>query len=137
MLWGVTDFWNGIAVYYNKLKNSFSLSHKIHVLSWLSPFKTWVGVSLFVCTFAKTYFVISSKLSHNSISRQVWTDLCEYVSYFLKAVRQFYFTKKCRELYILFAWNCFHNTCLLAFTYKKESFRSFVIDEISLESSRL
>ena len=126
---------------YNKLKSSFTLSHKIHALSCLSPFKTWGGwdggVLLFGCTFAKTYFVISSKLSHNSISRQVWTHQCEYVSYFLKAVCQFCSTKKCRELYFLFAWICFHTTCLLTVTYEKESFRSFVIDEISLESSRL
>lgn len=161
MLREVTDFLNGFAVLnlilycmwqlrpyftvlhldfisYNKVKSSFSSPHKIHTFSWLSPVKTWGGwgVLLFGCTFAKTYFVISSKLFHNSISRQAWTHQCEFMSNFLKDC-QFYSTKKCRELYFRFTWICVHPTCLLTVTYVKESFRPFVIDEISLESSRL
>jgi hypothetical protein len=68
---------------------------------------------------------------HEPISVNAWA------TYFLKAVCQLFSTKQCRELYFLFAWICFHTTCLLTVTYEKESFRHFVIDEISLESSRL
>jgi len=122
---------------YNKLEISFSLPHKIHAFSWLSPVKTWGEECCCLGVPVQKLILLSHPDSHISISRQAWTHQCEYMSCFLKAVFQFYSTKKCRELYFLFAWIFVHTTCLLTVTYEKESFRPFIIDEISLESSRL